>query len=81
MPCWELFDAQDEVYRASVLGDAPRVAIEAAIRFGWERYLGEKGDFVGMPGFGESAPAPELYSYFKITAEEAVAKAVALIQS
>ena len=81
MPCWELFDAQDDAYRQSVLGDAPRVAIEAAIRFGWDRYLGEKGDFVGMPGFGESAPAPQLYDYFKITAEEAVAKAVALIQS
>jgi len=81
MPCWELFDAQDNAYRQSVLGDAPRVAIEAAIRFGWDRYLGEKGDFVGMPGFGESAPAPQLYDYFKITAEEAVAKAVALIQS
>ena len=81
MPCWELFDAQDDAYRQSVLGDAPRVAIEAAIRFGWDRYLGEKGDFVGMPGFGESAPAPQLYDYFKITAEEAVAKAVALIQA
>ena len=81
MPCWELFDAQDEAYRAQVLGDAPRIAIEAAIRFGWDRYLGEKGDFVGMPGFGESAPAPALYDYFKITADEAVAKAVALIQS
>ena len=81
MPCWELFDAQDEAYRAAVLGDAPRIAIEAAIRFGWDRYLGEKGDFVGMPGFGESAPAPALYDYFKITADETVAKAVALIQS
>ena len=81
MPCWELFDAQDEAYKAGVLGDAPRIAIEAAIRFGWDQYLGEKSDFVGMPGFGESAPAGDLYPYFKITVDDTVAKAVALIQS
>ena len=81
MPCWELFDQQDDAYKASVLGDAPRLAIEAAVRFGWDRYLGDNGDFVGMPGFGESAPAPTLYDHFKITADETVAKAVALIQS
>ena len=81
MPCWELFDQQDDAYKASVLGDAPRLAIEAAVRFGWDRYLGDNGDFVGMPGFGESAPAHALYDHFKITADETVAKAVALIQS
>ena len=81
MPCWELFDQQDAAYKASVLGDAPRLAIEAAVRFGWDRYLGENGGFVGMPGFGESAPAPALYDHFKITTDETVAKAVALIQS
>ncbi len=81
MPCWELFDQQDDAYKASVLGDAPRLAIEAAVRFGWDRYLGENGGFVGMPGFGESAPAPALYDHFKITRDETVAKAVALIQS
>ena len=81
MPCWELFDAQDDAYKASVLGDAPRIAVEAAIRFGWDQYLGEKSDYVGMPGFGESAPAGDLYTYFKITLDETVAKAVALIQS
>ena len=81
MPCWELFDQQDDAYKASVLGDAPRLAIEAAVRFGWDRYLGENGGFVGMPGFGESAPAPALYDHFKITSDETVAKAVALIQS
>ena len=81
MPCWELFDQQDDAYKASVLGDAPRLAIEAAVRFGWDRYLGENGGFVGMPGFGESAPAPALYDHFKITTDETVAKAVALIQS
>jgi transketolase len=63
------------------LGKAPRLAIEAAIGFGWERYLGENGAFIGMPGFGESAPAGALYDHFNITSEAAVAKAVALIQS
>ena len=81
MPCWELFDQQVDAYKASVLGDAPRLAIEAAVRFGWDRYLGENGGFVGMPGFGESAPAPALYDHFKVTTDETVAKAVALIQS
>ena len=81
MPCWEVFDQQDDAYKASVLGDAPRMAIEAAIGFGWERYLGENGVFIGMTGFGESAPAGALYEHFNITAEAAVAKAVALIQS
>ncbi|MEO8557567.1 MAG: transketolase [Rhodospirillales bacterium] len=71
MPCWELFDAQPEVYRQQVLGDAGvvRVAVEAAIGFGWERYLGSNGAFVGMTGFGASAPAPALYKHFGITAE------------
>ncbi len=69
MPCWELFDAQDDEYRASVLGPAPvRVAVEAAVRLGWDRYLGEHGRFVGMNGFGASAPAADLYEHFGITA-------------
>src|SRR5262249_38336048 len=74
MPCWELFDAQDEAYRAEVLGSGARVAVEAAAGFGWERYLGPKGVFVGMKGFGASAPGDKLYAHFGITAE-AVAQA------
>ncbi|SMF55278.1 transketolase [Tistlia consotensis] len=74
MPCWERFEEQDEAYRALVLGNAPRVAVEAAARFGWDRWLGEGGRFVGMPGFGASAPAGALYRHFGITAE-AVAEA------
>ena len=70
-PCFELFEEQDEAYRRSVLGRAPRVGIEAAIRQGWDKWLGEKGRFVGMTGFGASAPAPELYRHFGITAEAA----------
>jgi transketolase len=73
MPCWELFDAADASYRRRVLGTAPRVAVEAAVGFGWERYLGEGGGFVGMRGFGASAPGGALYKHFGITAANAVA--------
>ena len=75
MPCWSLFDAQPESYRKSVLGSGVRVAVEAALGMGWERYTGEKGGFVGMIGFGASAPAEVLYKHFGITAE-AVTEAV-----
>jgi transketolase len=78
MPCWELFEAQDDAYRRQVLGDGGvRVAIEAAVRLGWERYLGADGAFVGMTGFGGSAPAGQLFEHFGITAEAAVAAAQA----
>mgnify|MGYP002279347883 CR=1 FL=1 len=87
MPCWELFEAQDESYRRRVLpgGQAVRVGVEAAIRQGWDRWLcGErarpgKSDFVGMTGFGASAPAEVLYEKFGITAENVVAKVKALL--
>jgi transketolase len=69
MPCWELFDEQDNDYRESVLGPGTvRVAVEAAVRLGWDRYLGEHGRFVGMSSFGASAPAKDLYEHFGITA-------------
>lgn len=86
MPCWELFEAQDESYRKRVLpGGAVRVGIEAATRFGWDKWLtGERGNskkagFVGMEGFGASAPIDELYEHFGITAEAVVAKVEALL--
>jgi transketolase len=70
MPCWELFERQDEAYRQSVLGaETVRVAVEAAVGQGWERYLGLHGAFVGMTGFGASAPGGALYEHFGITAE------------
>jgi transketolase len=75
MPCWSLFDAQPAEYRQAVLGAAPRVAVEAASPFGWDRYIGPGGGFVGMTRFGASAPAGDLYKKFGITAE-AVADAV-----
>ena len=69
MPCWELFEKQDSNYRATVLGPGTtRVAVEAAVRLGWDRYIGEHGRFVGMSGFGASAPAADLYEHFGITA-------------
>ncbi len=69
MPCWELFEEQDEGYREQVLGPGTvRVAVEAAVRLGWDRYIGERGRFVGMSGFGASAPAADLYEHFGITA-------------
>lgn len=70
MPCTELFDRQSPDYQESVLGTAPRIAIEAAAKFGWEKYVGLKGDIIGMDGFGASGPAAELYEYFGITVEE-----------
>jgi transketolase len=77
-PCWALFDRQDAAYQASVIGQAPvRVAVEAAVRFGWERFIGEDGGFVGMPGFGASAPAEKLYAHFGVTPEAVVAAAKA----
>ena len=67
MPCWDLFADEPVAYREAVLGSAPRVAVEAAVAFGWERWLGDKGAFVGMQGFGASAPAAKLYEHFAIT--------------
>ena len=78
MPCWDLFEAQPEDYRKAVLGTAPRIAIEAGARLGWDRWIGERGVFIGMTGFGASAPAPDLYRHFGITAEKIVAAANAL---
>jgi transketolase len=73
LPCWELFALQDEGYRAQVLGTALRVGIEAALPMGWERWIGAEGIFIGMQGFGASAPAEALFRHFGITAEATVA--------
>ena len=86
MPCWELFERQDEAYRRRVLPGGPvRVAVEAGVRFGWDRWLfGERGrreksGFIGMHGFGASAPAEELFQQFGITPEAAANKVRDLI--
>ncbi|MHA1554429.1 MAG: transketolase, partial [Alphaproteobacteria bacterium] len=75
VPCMELFAQESDDYRADVIGQAPvKVAVEAAIRMGWDQFIGDEGVFVGMQGFGASAPYGELYEKFGITAE-AVAQA------
>jgi len=74
VPCFSLFEQQDAAYQASVIGRGTvRVAVEAAVKQGWERFIGEDGAFVGMTGFGASAPAEVLYEKFGITAEAIVA--------
>jgi transketolase len=80
MPCWELFELQGEAYRSQVLGPGTaRVGVEAAMKFGWERWLGSDGAFVGMTGFGASGPADALYEHFNITADAIVAAAMVII--
>jgi transketolase len=77
MPCWRLFDEQDAAYRAQILdSSAVNVAVEAASPFGWERYIGAGGAFVGIDHFGASALYKELYRKFGITAEAAVETAI-----
>jgi transketolase len=73
-PCFDLFRQQPREYREKVLGRVPRIGVEAAVEGDWARWLGDGGEFVGMTGFGASAPAETLYREFGIT-EDAVAKA------
>ncbi len=82
MPSWELFAQQNDSYRNEVMGGdgTVRVACEAASGFGWERWLGAKGAFVGMTGFGASGKASDLYKHFGITAEAIAAAAKRLTQ-
>jgi transketolase len=86
MPCWELFEDQDAAWRRKVLPAGPvRVVIEAGVRFGWDRWLfgeggrREKAGFIGMQGFGASAPAERLYAEFGITAEATAEKVRSLL--
>jgi transketolase len=79
MPCWELFDRQQASYRAEVSRPGTTtVAIEAAVKLGWERYLGSDGGFVGMSEYGLSGPADALYEHFGITAEKVTEAALAI---
>jgi transketolase len=81
LPCGELFDEQDQAYRDSVLPPSvtARVAVEAGIRQGWDRYIGPRGRFVGMCSFGASAPYELLYQHFRITAADVVLQAKAAL--
>ncbi|WP_374634084.1 transketolase [Ferrovibrio sp.] len=81
VPCMELFDEQDAAYRKQVLGPGQeqgglRIAIEAGIRQGWDKYLGDNGIFIGMSDFGASGPYEQLYKHFGITAEAAAEAAL-----
>jgi transketolase len=75
MPCCEIFDEQPHEYRESILPTTvpTRIAVEAGIKQGWEKYLGEQGQFIGMSSFGASAPFERLYDHFGITAGQVVA--------
>jgi transketolase len=76
VPCWELFERQDPTYQADVIGrGTARVAVEAAVKLGWERFVGEDGGFVGMRTFGASGPEAELFRHFGITPEAVVEEA------
>lgn len=79
MPSWEKFEAQDQAYQDATLGSAPRVAVEAGVGMGWEKWLGADGKFVGMTGFGGSAPAKDLYKHFGITADAVSSAARSLL--
>ncbi|ABC76129.1 transketolase [Syntrophus aciditrophicus] len=83
MPSWELFDRQPDAYREAVLPSAvrARVAVEAGIKLGWERYVGLDGAIVGLEGFGASAPAKVLFEKFGITVENVTAAARALLRA
>ena len=80
MPSFELFRKQPESYREGVLGAAPRVGIEAAVEMGWREWLRPSDRFIGMHGFGASAPAGKLFEHFGITVAKAVEAAKALAQ-
>jgi transketolase len=79
MPCWELFERQPDEYRNAVLGTVPRVGVEAAVRLGWDRWLGPHAAFIGMSDFGASAPGEAVYQHFGITAEKVAEAARSLL--
>ena len=82
MPCMEIFEKQPKSYCDEVLGENTiKVAVEAALQMGWEKYLGKEGIFIGMNGFGASAPASELYKNFGITAQNIVDKVIEKINA
>ena len=80
IPSFELFRRQSDAYRKQVLGDAPRVAVEAGIKQGWQEWIRRKDAFVGMSDFGASAPAPQLFEHFGITPAKVVEAAMGLMK-
>ena len=80
MPCWELFEKQSVEYQENIFSDTPkRIAIEAGVSFGWEKYLGVQGKFIGMKEFGTSAPAKDLFEYYNITVTRIIEQAKAIL--
>jgi transketolase len=81
-PCWELFEKQDQEYKDSVLPPdvTARIAIEAGVAQGWEKYIGTEGIFVGMSTFGTSAPAKQAFQKFGITTENIIKTAKGLVK-
>ncbi|MEJ5961982.1 transketolase [Pedobacter immunditicola] len=81
MPSWELFEKQDQEYKEHVFppGLKKRLAVEAASALGWHKYITDEGDMIAMSGYGESAPAADLYKEFGFTVEHVVERAKALI--
>jgi transketolase len=81
MPSWELFEKQPREYKDSVIPPQVknRIAVEAAVGLGWEKYLGEKGIFIGMKSFGASAPYKDAYAHFGITSDNVVSAAKKLL--
>ncbi len=77
MPCWKLFEKQDQAYKDSVIPPdvKARVGVEAGVELGWYKWIGDKGEFVGMHSFGASAPGKVCFENFGITAEAVVAAA------
>jgi transketolase len=79
MPSFERFREESDAWRREVLGSGPRIAIEAAVAQGWHEWLGPRDQFIGMSGFGASAPAAELYTHFGITVDRIAATARDLV--
>ncbi|MCS7011876.1 MAG: transketolase, partial [Anaerolineales bacterium] len=82
-PSWELFAMQDEAYRQSVLPSYihKRLAVEAGVTLGWERWVGERGAVIGVSTFGASAPYQEIYRHYGLTVERIVARALDMMRS
>ena len=81
LPCWATFEGLAPSVREAILAPGTlRVGIEAAVGFGWERYLGDQGIFIGMQGFGASAPAADLYTHFHITVEDVVSRVMQALE-
>jgi transketolase len=82
VPCFELFFAAPDDYRELIIGTAPvRIGVEAAVRQGWDQIIGTDGAFIGMSGFGASAPAKDLYKHFGITPEKVAEAALSKLGS